>query len=92
MNIVKNVSRSYPITTIWPFGKFGEFAAKRRQVYGGDGNMKSLSKCFNCGHEFANDDDINAAFLTGHTNVFLCNSCADKLSQEEGNGEDKSGV
>lgn len=83
MNIVKNVSRSYPITTIWPFGKFGEFAAKRRQVYGGDGNMKGLSKCFNCGHEFENDDDINAAFLKGHKNVFVCNECAEKLSEQE---------
>ena len=85
MNIVKNVSRSYPVQTIWPFGKYVDFVNRRRQVYGGDGNIKDLCKCFNCGHEFDNDDDINVAFLTGHTNVFVCNDCADKLRQEENN-------
>ena len=88
MKIVKNVSRSYPITTIWPFGKFGDFAAKRRQAYGGDGRMKDLSNCFNCGHEFAEDDDVNAAFLKGHKNVFICNDCVEKLRQE---GNDDNG-
>lgn len=83
MKIVKNVSRSYPVSTIWPFGKYGDFVAQRKKTYGGDGKMSELCKCFNCGHPFTDDEDINAAFLTGHTNVFLCSSCVDKLRESE---------
>ena len=44
--------------------------------------MSELCKCFNCGHRFSDDEDINAAFMIGHKNVFVCNECADKLRGE----------
>ena len=85
MKITKNVSRTYQVSTIWPYGKYGAFVEQRKKAFGGDGKMKDLSKCFKCGHEFAEDDDVNAAFLKGHKNVFICNNCVEKLRQEENN-------
>ena len=45
--------------------------------------MSELCKCFNCGHKFEDDDDINVAFMIGHKNVFVCNECAEQLSEQE---------
>mgnify|MGYP002627127634 CR=1 FL=1 len=82
MKIVKTTTTTYEISSIQPFGKYGEFVEARIKAFVGDGKMKELRKCFNCGHEFTNDEDINAAFMIRHKNVFLCNACAESLKAE----------
>lgn len=82
MEISKTVTKTYKISSIIPFGKYGDFVAARKKAFGGDGKMKKLCKCFNCGHRFSDDEDINAAFMIKHQNVFVCNECADKLRAE----------
>jgi len=73
---------TYEISSVQPFGKYGNFVAARIRAFGGDGKMKDLRKCFICGHEFTSDDDVNVAFMARHKNVFLCNACAGDLSEE----------
>ena len=83
MKISKTVTKTYKISSIQYWGKYGEFVKQRKEVFGGDGKMKKLCKCFNCGHRFADDEDINAAFMIRHQNVFVCNECAKLLRESE---------
>ena len=55
-----------------PFSKFGRFRENRERL-----GLKVQRRCFNCGHKFAEDDEIYLAMFKGTLNHFLCKNCND---------------
>lgn len=75
MEVIKITRKVYKCLDVAdkPFMKFSKFREIRERL-----GLKVQRRCFNCGHRFAEDEDIYLAMFKGTLNHFLCNNCKDK--------------
>lgn len=74
MEVVKITKRTYKCLSVAESHlKFGKFREIRERL-----GLKVQRRCFNCGHRFAEDEDIYLAMFKGTLNHFLCKNCKDK--------------
>ena len=82
--IKKTYTRSFEIVqTSYPnsFSKFGDFVMTRKRTYRYDGKLSGLTFCFDCGHDFNENDDVYLAIVRGQKNRLMCEKCAKKHSK-----------
>ena len=81
MIVKKTTTRSYEITKCvrWET-TVGEVIETRKKI---GKKTPDLSKCFSCGHKFAEDEYPYLAIVKGTKNQFLCTECAKKVEEEE---------
>lgn len=75
MKLTKTYSKTYEIE-FWPnsdivktWGEFREVRERNKQ------NTRQFSKCFICGHSFAEDEKVVIASVKTKGNLFVCENC-----------------
>ena len=75
MDVVKIIRKAYKVeqATEKPFLKFGTFRETRERL-----GLSVEKRCFNCGHNFKDDEYIYLVMFNGTLNHFFCKNCNDK--------------
>ena len=86
MKITKTTTKTYEIYDCAKWSMtIGDTILKREEI---GLKTKGFDKCFSCGHKFKYDDIPYLGLIRGHANMFICETCAEKLAKEnENDGE-----
>jgi hypothetical protein len=83
MQITKTVTRHYEVLGVypdavhWTWGDFKELREKHNQP------TAKFSHCFNCGHEFKDNERLIVCSISEKGNRFFCEKCAALYTDKE---------